>query len=75
MSIFTQILPIIQIVISVLLIIVILLQQRGQGLGGIFGGESISFHKKRGFEKTIFTSTIILGIMFALTAVAALILK
>lgn len=76
MSIITNILPIAQIVIAVVLIIAIMLQQRGQGLGSAFGGDNSAFHStKRGFEKTLFISTIILAILFVIANILALITK
>ena len=59
-----KILNIIQIVIAGLLIIAILLQQRGTGLSGAFGGEGGVYFKKRGAEKIIFIATIILAVLF-----------
>ncbi len=66
----------IQIGLSILLIIVILLQQTGAGLGGAFGGSDSSsgFHTRRGIEKILFNSTIIIAILFAVTAFLALII-
>ncbi len=59
-----EILPFAQIVVSVLLITVILLQQGGTAMGSAFG-QGESFHtEKRGAEKTLFASTIGLGIAF-----------
>jgi len=63
---------IVQIVISCLLIIGILLQQRGSGLGMAFGGEGNVYSTKRGAEKFIFIATIILAIGFLATALANL---
>lgn len=57
-------LQIAQLVISILLIVAILLQNRGAGLGGIFGGEGNVYRTKRGAEKIIFTATIVLAIAF-----------
>jgi preprotein translocase subunit SecG len=66
----------IQIAIAVLLIATILLQQTGAGLGGAFGDNfSSAFHTRRGFEKVLFNITIVLGILFALSAFAAFIVK
>jgi len=64
------ILPYIEIVLAVLLIVAVLLQRTGAGLGGAFGADNFStgFHTRRGFEKTLFQSTIVLGVLFALTA-------
>ena len=67
-----NILFIIQIIISVLLIILILLQQKGAGLGAAFGGESAVYRTKRGAEKIIFMATIVLSILFFLSALANL---
>lgn len=67
-------LPYIQIALSVLLIITILLQQTGSGLGGAFGADNFSsgFHTRRGLERTLFHVTIVLGVLFALTALVNL---
>ena len=64
---------IIQIVISVLLIVAILLQQQGSGLGAAFGGEGNTFRTKRGLEKSLFTATIVLATLFLGTGIASLI--
>ncbi|MEK9209512.1 MAG: preprotein translocase subunit SecG [Patescibacteria group bacterium] len=62
------ILPIIQIVIAILLIIAILLQQRGSGLSSVFGGEGEAYHTRRGLEKKIFIGTVALaGLFFAIS--------
>lgn len=68
-----QILNIIQIALAVLLTGSILLQQRGTELGGAFGssGDAIAF-KKRGPEKFLFISTIVLAILFFAAAIANL---
>ena len=52
------------IVVAVLLIISILLQQRGSGLGAAFGGEGNVYMAKRGAEKLIFYASIVLSILF-----------
>ena len=55
----------IQIVVSVALITVILLQAKGSGLGGIFGGDSSSIYKtRRGIEKTLYQATVALSVVF-----------
>jgi len=64
-------LPIIQIIISVLLIGAILLQSRGSGLSSVFGGESTFYHTRRGIEKIIFFATIILATLFIATSLAS----
>ena len=69
-----SILPYVQIALSVLLIIAILLQHTGASLAGAFGADNFSsgFHTRRGLEKTLFFATIILGILFALSALVNL---
>ena len=57
-------LNIVQILVSSILILVILLQVKGGGLGGIFGQETSVFRTRRGLEKTIFQFTIILVVIF-----------
>ena len=72
-----QVLPYVQIVISILLILAIVMQRTGASLGGAFGADNFSsgFHTRRGFEKTLFYATITLGIAFALTALINLIIS
>ena len=70
------VLPYIQIGLSVLLIAAILLQQSAAGMGGAFGDNfAAGFHTRRGFEKTLFHTTIILGILVAASALTALIVR
>lgn len=70
-------LPYIQITLSILLVASILLQQRGSSLGGAFGGDNFSaaFHTRRGAEKMLFQASIVLGILFALSAFLALVIQ
>ena len=57
-------LDIILIIVAILLIISILLQQRGSGLGAAFGGEGNVYMAKRGAEKVIFWASIVLAVLF-----------
>lgn len=57
---------ILQIIINILLVIAILLQARGTGLGAAWGGGGETYHSKRGVEKLLFTATIILSILFTI---------
>ncbi|HCP60165.1 MAG TPA: preprotein translocase subunit SecG [Dehalococcoidia bacterium] len=61
-----------QIILSVALILVILLQVRGGGLGGIFGQPDSVYRTKRGVEKTLFQLTIVLVVLFLIISVIAL---
>lgn len=58
-----------QIVLSIALVIVIMLQVRGGGLGGIFGQPDSVFRTRRGIEKILLQLTIILVVLFVVTAV------
>ena len=66
-------LVIVQVIITVLLIAVILLQARGTGLGSTFGGDGNVYRTKRGLEKILFRITIVLAIIFPSLALAGLI--
>lgn len=57
-------LSIIQLISAVLLIISILLQNRGTGLGAAFGGEGNVYRTKRGLESVLFKATIVLAVIF-----------
>jgi len=68
------ILPFIQIIIAILLIVFILLQQRGTALGSAFGGEGGGFYAtRRGIQKKIYWATIICGVLFIALALLNLI--
>lgn len=68
------VLAIIMIVLSVLMTGLILLQQRGSGLGAAFGGDSSVFRTKRGLEKGVFYATIVVSVLFFGVAVINLVL-
>ena len=60
-----------QIVIAIAITVLVLLQAKDAGLSGMFGGSSDMgvYRTKRGFEKTMFDATIVLGVIFLLFAV------
>ena len=67
----SSILTFTQILISALLIITILIQQKGSGLGSAFGGDSCNIYStRRGAEKILFYATIVLAVLFVAIAVA-----
>ncbi|NTU98765.1 preprotein translocase subunit SecG [Candidatus Falkowbacteria bacterium] len=70
-----RVLQIIQIVSAALLIATILLQSRGTGLSGVFGGASGIYRTKRGIEKTLFIASIVLAVLFFGTALATIFFK
>jgi len=63
-----------QIVVSVFLIILILVQQRGTALGSSFGGDGGFYLKKRGIEKKIYWATVVLGAGFIILALLNLLI-
>ena len=63
-----MILKVIQIIVSIILVTAILLQQRGTGLSSAFGGEGNIYRTKRGLEKTLHIATVVLAIIFLVTA-------
>lgn len=69
-----KIISISEIVVSIFLIISILLQSRGAGLSGTFGGSFGGYHTRRGFEKFLSIFSIILSVVFLGLAIASLIL-
>ena len=70
-------LPYIQVVLAVLLATCVLLQQTGASLGGAFGGDNFTagYHTRRGSEKYFFWASIVLGTLFAATALVALLIR
>jgi len=61
-----------QVVVSAALIVIILFQVRGGGLGGIFGQPSTVFRTRRGVEKILFQLTIVLVSVFLVISVLTL---
>jgi preprotein translocase subunit SecG len=60
-----------QILLSIALIGSILMQARGTGLSGTFGGDSAVYRSRRGIERRLWQFTIILLVMFVLFALVA----
>lgn len=61
-------LNIVQIAISVILVVIILLQVRGQGTG-LFGAAEGSFRTRRGIERVLFQFTIFMAVVFILVSI------
>jgi preprotein translocase subunit SecG len=68
-----QYLPWAQILVSVILIVLILLQQRGTALGSSFGQEGGFYGTLRGVQKKIFWATVVFGAIFIVLALLNLI--
>ena len=76
MATLANILPYAEIIFSVLLISGIMLQRSSAEVGGAFGGAGESFHHtRRGFEKFLFILSIICAILFAASALLAIVIK
>ena len=71
----TVYLNIIQIIISLALVTVVLLQAKGGGLSTMFGGEGSVYRTKRGLEKTLYQFTIVLAILFGLISLLSVIVQ
>ena len=70
-----MLLAIIQILLSIAIITLILLQQRSAGMSGLLGGDSSGgvYQTRRGMEKAAFNATIILSIVFVALALYQLV--
>ncbi len=60
----------IQAIVSILLVVAVLMQNKGEGLGVVAGDFSGSYHTKRGFEKFLTRSTVVLSVLFLGVALA-----
>lgn len=67
------ILQIVQLVLAVLLIIVVLLQQKGSGLGAAFGGSGTVHTTRRGIDKVLYQLTIVISTLFFILAIVNLV--
>ena len=65
---------IVQILLSIALILAILVQVRGGGLGGIFGQPDSVYRSRRGVEKTLYRLTIALVVLFIAISLATLLI-
>lgn len=70
-------LPYIQITLSIILVVAILLQQSGTNAGGVLGGGDTGglYHTRRGFEKFLFVTTIVVSVLFVASAFVAILVK
>ena len=69
-----QYLPIAQIVVAAILVVLILLQQRGTALGSAFGQEGGFYATRRGIQQKIFWVTVVCGALFIILALLNLLL-
>lgn len=57
---------VVQIIVAIALIVSILLQARGAGLGSVFGGTGTVFKTRRGIERLLFNMSVFFAVMFAI---------
>ena len=63
-----------QLIVSIALTFAVLLQSRGSGLGGTFGGDSAVYRSRRGIERRLWQFTIVLIVLFSMFSLAAYVL-
>ena len=68
-------LNIIEILVSIVLIFVVLLQTRGSGFSATFSSDSSIYRSRRGVEKTLFNFTIGVAVLFVLVSIASVLAK
>ena len=61
---------VVQIITAILLVVIVLLQVRGQG-GGLFGSSESTYRTRRGIERTLFQLTIVLVVVFLGTSIGS----
>ncbi|MFH0890891.1 MAG: preprotein translocase subunit SecG [Candidatus Liptonbacteria bacterium] len=67
---------ILQIILPILIIILILLQERSAGLSSLWGGDGGGFYQtRRGLERWVFVATIVCAILLAVVSVWRLIMQ
>ena len=70
-----NILMVAMIVISISLLVVILIQKKGSGIGAVFGGGGEAYRSKRGAEKILHYLTIVLAFLFSAVSFSLLFIK
>lgn len=70
----SSLLTVAQIITSLLLIVIILLQAKGSGLSTVFGGEGGFYRSRRGVEKLFIYFTIALAVLFLILSIVQVIL-
>ena len=61
--------------LSILLVLAIMLQHRGTGLGGVFASEANAYRSKRGIEKLLFNSTIVFASLLIVSSIVHLFIR
>ena len=69
-----EILQIVMIGSAILLVVAIILQQRGATLGAGFGSSGELYTTRRGVDKSLFEATIVLAVIFVVSILAGLLI-
>jgi preprotein translocase subunit SecG len=69
-----SILQIITVGSSILMVLAILLQQRGASLGAGFGSSGELYTTRRGLDKSLFEASVVLAVIFVLSILTGLLL-
>lgn len=73
---YSLLITIAQIVVSMILIVLVLIQERSAGMSGLFGGDGGGIYQtRRGLERIAFGSTVVFVIIFAVLSIAQLVLR
>jgi preprotein translocase subunit SecG len=64
-------LQVVQLLVSIVLIFVVLLQTRGSGFSATFSSDSSIYRSRRGVEKTLFNFTIGIAVLFVLVSIVS----
>ena len=70
-----KVLIIAEYILSILLIMAVMLQHRSTGLGGVFASGANTYRSKRGIEKFLFNSTIVLAVLLIVSSIAHLFIR
>ncbi len=70
-----NLITVIQIILAILFIVSILLQNRGEGLSGTFGGGGEFYRSRRGMEKILLRATVVLACLFLASSIANFLVK
>lgn len=61
-------LMVVQLVLGISIIVTVLLQQKGSGVGSVFGGEAVVYRSRRGVEKLLHYTTIVAAVLLVITS-------
>jgi len=71
----SNILLVVQIVVAIALMVFILMQSKGSGVGSAFGGETVVYRSRRGVEKLLHYATVISAVILVIISLVSVILS